>query len=39
MDKCDKSYFGKDKLKMLKSALDEIIALLDEKPIEFSNKI
>jgi len=34
-DQIDRTYFGKDRLKLLKAKIDEILALLDTKPIEF----
>lgn len=36
LDHFDQSYFGKDRLKQLKQKIDDICALLDNKPIEFS---
>ncbi len=35
MDTMDKSYFAKDRQKQLKNKMDEVIALLDSKPVEF----
>jgi Tfp pilus assembly protein PilF len=35
VDLIDRTYFGKDRLKILKVKIDEIIAQLDTKPIEF----
>ena len=34
LQKLDKSYFGKDRHKQLKGAIDEAVALLDSKPID-----
>jgi tetratricopeptide (TPR) repeat protein len=31
----DRTYFGKDRPKLLKAKIDEILAMLDTKPIEF----
>lgn len=31
----DRTYFGKDRLKQVKAKIDEISALLDQRPIEF----
>lgn len=31
----DRSYFSKDRPKQIKAMIDEIIAMLDTKPIEF----
>jgi len=36
LEQLDKAYFGKDRHKQLKAKIDEISALLDAKPIEFS---
>jgi hypothetical protein len=30
----DRAYFGKDRQKLLKSKIDEAVALLDTKPID-----
>ena len=35
VDQMDRTYFGKDRPKLLKAKIDEILALLDTKPIEF----
>jgi len=35
MEAMDSSYFGKDRHKQLKAKMDEAIALLDQKNIEF----
>lgn len=35
LDTIDRTYFNKDRLKVLKAKIDEITALLDTKPIEF----
>jgi hypothetical protein len=37
LDQIDRTYFGKDRFKQIKAKIDEITALLDTKPIEFSN--
>lgn len=37
LDQYDRTYFGKDRHKLIKNKIDEITALLDSKPIEFSN--
>ena len=37
LDTLDRTYFGKDRQKQLKAKLDEVLALLDSKPVEFGN--
>ena len=36
LDHLDKSYFGKDRHRLIKQKIDDIIQHLDTKPIEFS---
>jgi tetratricopeptide (TPR) repeat protein len=35
VDQIDRTYFGKDRQRILKTMIDEVISLLDTKPIEF----
>jgi len=35
LDIMDRTYFGKDRLKQIKAKIDEIVSILDTKPIEF----
>lgn len=35
LDSIDRTYFNKDRFKLLKTKIDEITAILDSKPIEF----
>ena len=35
LDALERTYFGKDRHKQLKAKLEEVLALLDTKPIEF----
>jgi tetratricopeptide (TPR) repeat protein len=35
LDVLDRTYFGKDRLRQLKAKIDEIVAILDTKPVEF----
>lgn len=37
LEELDRSYFAKDRHKQIKTKIEDIIALLDSKPIEFSN--
>ena len=34
LEQIDRSYFGKDRMKQIKSKIDEALVLLDTKPIE-----
>ena len=36
LKKLDRTYFGKDRVKQMKSKLDQAVGLLDEKPIDMS---
>lgn len=35
LEALDRTYFGKDRQKQLKAKLDEVLSVLDQKPVEF----
>ena len=39
VEKIDESYFGKDRQKLMKQKIDDILVLLDSKPLDFSKQI
>ena len=38
VEKIDQSYFGKDRHKQMKQKIDDILILLDSKPLDFSKR-